>query len=137
VKAKGLVEFCRIQKFNPSFSLDFGYFANRFARLMFSQHIKTDQFYPKEAVIKLMQQSGIRHFRTGASKLFLSQEDLDVLEANQRALPAPSNVIKINTDNVEQSEFDQTIANFNHLDNNFTTPNVNDKNARAGQNRNR
>lgn len=102
---------------------------SRFARLMYSQYIKIDQFYPKESIVKLLQQAGIRHYRTGATKIFLSQEDLDVLENNQRALPAPSNVIKINTDNVEQSEFDQTIANFKQLDNNnnFTTPNVNQR----------
>lgn len=129
VKAKGLVEFSRIQKFNPSLSIDFGSFISRFARLMYSQHIKIDQFYPKESIAKLLQQSGIRHYRTGATKIFISQEDLDVLESNQRALPAPSNVIKINTENVEQSEFDQTIANFKQLDNNnnFTTPNVNQR----------
>ena len=34
----------------------------------------------KEASIRLMQMSGIRHFRVGTNKIFMRQDDLDLLE---------------------------------------------------------
>ena len=38
---------------------------------------------PKEMCIKLIQANGIRNFRMGINKVFLKQEDLDMIEREQ------------------------------------------------------
>jgi len=105
VQNAGLVEFTRVRKFNPSLLLDFHYLINRFSRLISSAQIPVT--YPKEALTRLFQTVGIRHYRLGSTKVFLSYEDLDILETNQKSIPASqSNIMTIKTD---QSNTDPTL----------------------------
>lgn len=94
-----------MRKFNPSLLLDFHYLINRFSRLISSAQIPVT--YPKEALTRLFQTVGIRHYRLGSTKVFLSYEDLDILETNQKSIPASqSNIMTIKTD---QSNTDPTL----------------------------
>lgn len=45
---------------------------------------------PKDASIRLMQMTGIRHFRVGTNKIFMRRDDLDLLEnSQQRCIVVP------------------------------------------------
>lgn len=39
--------------------------------------------HPKDASVRLVQMTGIRHFRVGTRKIFMRREDLDLLENSQ------------------------------------------------------
>jgi len=65
----------------------------------------------RDAVTALLKAVTIRHYRIGNSKLFLSYEDLDLLESKQSLLPntnqANHNILKINTEKSQQQLQDQ------------------------------
>ena len=124
VRHSGMVEYARIQKYNPSLKFDFIYLLNRFERLTASYKIQMNNMYAKDAVIKLLQASGIRNFRIGVSKVFMKHEDLDILETNQRMCPEMPKVLKIDTSNIN---LDQTQINPIKPDLNVLTPKKNPK----------
>ncbi len=86
VRDAGLVEYARVRKFNYPVKLDFRIFLSRFENLakMNGLNMETaNNFNVKEVCIRVLQQSGIRNFRIGANKIFLKNEDLDILERDQ------------------------------------------------------
>lgn len=78
---------------------------------------------PKEACAKLLQLAGIRHYRIGVSKLFIKNEEIDLMEKEQMELDDDINNNNLPRKNFQlNSDFNQANMSINQAENLKNTP---------------
>ncbi|CAF0706559.1 unnamed protein product [Brachionus calyciflorus] len=127
IRDGGLVEYARVRKLNYPVKIDFYTFIKRFEKLAISFGITQQNSNAKEACIKLLQCVGLRNYRIGVSKVFIKNEELDVIEKDQMNIMDDINnnnnpVKKPAQINLDFNHNHQTINTLNQTDNYRTSP---------------